>query len=64
MKNQLLIKDTEKYSGKYVAKKSYRHKNVISAGSDPVKVCKKAKEKGADEPVIFYVPEKESTHIY
>lgn len=64
MKNQVLIKDAEKYRGKYVAKKSFQHKSVISVGDDPVTVHGKAKEKGVDEPVIFYVPEKESIHIY
>jgi len=45
-------------------RRPFCHKNIISAGNDPLKVYKKAKENGADEPVIFYVPEKESTHIY
>ena len=64
MKEVVLLKDSERYEGKYVAKMSFISENVISSGDDPVKVYEEAKNKGIDEPVIFYVPKKDVAHIY
>jgi hypothetical protein len=64
MDANILINDGEKYGGQYVAIKSFTDKNVVSHGNDPVKVSNEAKEKGIDEPVIFYVPEKDVIQIY
>ncbi len=59
-----LIEHPEKYSGKYVAKKSFQDLAVISAGSDPQEVMKEAQQKGVKDPVVFYIPEKDLLHIY
>jgi len=64
MKPMLLINDCEKYSGKYVAKRSFQDLVVVSSGADPQEVVKEAKEKGVKDPVVFYVPEKDLVHIY
>ncbi|MBM4135624.1 MAG: succinyl-CoA synthetase subunit alpha [Nitrospira sp.] len=64
MPSNILIKDGDKYGGKYVATKSFKNKKVISFGTDPLKVFEEAKKKGAKDPVIFYVPEKDTVHIY
>ncbi len=64
MKASVLINDIEKYSGKYVATKSFLDKNVISSGKNPVKVYNAAKKKGINDPVIFYIPEKDVVQIY
>jgi hypothetical protein len=37
---------------------------VIAHGDDLVKVASEAKEKGAGDPVVFYVPEKDVAQIY
>ena len=60
----VLVNDIEKYSGKYVATRTFADKNVISFGDDPVKVFHDAKKAGANDPVVFYVPEKDTVHIY
>ena len=60
----LLVKDSEKYGGQYVATRSFTDKEVISCGNDPVKVFEEAKRKGVEEPVVFYVPEKDVLQIY
>ncbi len=60
----VLINNGKKYGGKYVAKKSFVDKKVISYGNDPVEVSKEAKKKGVNKPVIFYVPEKDLIQIY
>ena len=39
-------------------------KNVVSFGDDTVKVYNEAKKHGADDPVVFYVPEIDMVHIY
>jgi len=59
-----MVRDGEKYSGKYVATRSFKDKKVLSSGNDPMKVFNMAKKKGAKDPVIFYVPEKDMVHIY
>ena len=64
MKEIVLLKDSESYEGKYVAKMSFISENVISSGDDPVKVYEEAKNKGVAEPVIFYVPKRDVVHIY
>jgi len=43
-----LLNDTEKYSGEYVAIRSFTE----------------ARDLGVDEPVVFYVPEKDVIQIY
>lgn len=60
----ILVKDGKRYGGKYVATRSFKDKNVISAGSDPVKVIQEAKDKGAKDPVLIYIPIKGMIHIY
>lgn len=64
MENMFLINDYEKYSGKYVAKRSFKDLAVVSSGADPQEGMKEAKEKGIADPVVFYVPEKDLVHIY
>ena len=64
MKPNILVKDSKKYSGKYVATRTFKNKEVISHGSDPVKVFNEAQKKGIKNPVIFYVPKKNIAQIY
>ncbi len=64
MKANILIKNAARYSGKYVAIRSLKNKEVLSSGKDPVKVFERAKAKGARDPAIFYVPKKDLVHIY
>ncbi len=62
--NRILLKDSEKYGGKYVATKSFKDRKVVSYGSEPGKVFNEAKEKGVKEPVVFYVPKKGMVQIF
>jgi hypothetical protein len=64
MSQIVLLKEVEKYAGKYVAKKTFRDEDAITAGDDPVNVYNDAKKKGVDDPVIFYVPKKDVVNIY
>ncbi|MBE9503685.1 MAG: hypothetical protein IME96_05870 [Proteobacteria bacterium] len=64
MADNILIKDSEKYGGQYVATRSFKDKEVVCSGSDPAKVSNEAKNKGIDEPVVFYVPDKDTVYIY
>ncbi|OGW57934.1 MAG: hypothetical protein A3D21_00280 [Nitrospirae bacterium RIFCSPHIGHO2_02_FULL_42_12] len=64
MDTNILVKDIEKYEGKYVATKTFLDKDVICSGDDPVKVYNEAQNKGSDDPVIFYVPKRDVVHIY
>ncbi|MEW6667249.1 MAG: DUF5678 domain-containing protein [Thermodesulfobacteriota bacterium] len=60
----VLIKNSEKYSGLYVTTRSFRSKTVVTYGKDPVKTYKEAQKKGVKDPVLFFVPEKDMRHIY
>lgn len=64
MESNCLLKNSEQYTGKYVALDSYRDKTVVSSGGDPALVFKMAKDKGVKDPIIFFVPEREMVHIY
>jgi hypothetical protein len=64
MKDLVLVNDADKYYGKYVATRSFKNKRVISSGTDPLKVYKRAKRLGAKEPVIVYIPKKDEVLIY
>jgi hypothetical protein len=64
MEVNILLNDGERYGGKYVALRSFSEKDVISSGSDPREVSAEAKRSGAEDPVLFYVPERGMVHIY
>ncbi len=64
METVTLAKNIENYYGQYVATKSFTDKDVISHGLDPVKVYNEAKETGAMNPFIFFVPDKDVVQIY
>jgi len=64
MPTNIMVKNIEKYSGKYVATRSFKNKTAVCSGSDPSKVLDEAKKKGVRNPVVFYVPEKDMIHIY
>lgn len=64
MANNVLVKEAEKYSGLFVATLSFTSKDVISFGKDASSVFEDAKKKGADDPVVFFVPERDMVHIY
>lgn len=64
MANNVLVKDVEKYSGLFVATLSFTSKDVISSGKDVNSVLEDAKQKGANDPVVFFVPERDMVHIY
>lgn len=58
-----LIKNAQKYRGEFVATSTFNDRIVIAHGQDPQEVMKNAEEK-SDAPVIFFVPERDATHIY
>ena len=62
--NNVLLKDGNKYSGNYVAMKSFSDRVVINYGKDLQCVYKEAVRRGITDPVVFYVPEKNMVHIY
>ena len=64
MKTNILIKNGDKYQGKYVATKSIKSKTVISSGTNPLVVLKKARKKGAKHPLISYIPKDGMVHVY
>lgn len=53
-----------KYKGKYVALKSFAERIVVASGVDPQAVIARANKKGFDTPVLVFVPENSTTHVY
>ncbi|MFC1855640.1 DUF5678 domain-containing protein [Thermodesulfobacteriota bacterium] len=64
MKSILMLKDSKKHAGEYVATKSFSDNKIIAHGLNIATVHRDANEKGVDEPFIFFVPQKEMIHIY
>ena len=64
MSQLMLVNNGDKYSGQYVAVKSFSDRSVVSYGTQPVEVLKEAKDKGFAEPVLLFIPEKGMVHIY
>lgn len=62
MERILAIND--EYNGQYVALKSSEDDTVIAASEDPEDALNMAREKGVENPIIFYVPDKDMVHIY
>ena len=60
---QVLVSE-EGYEGKYVALRSMSDRTVIASGDDPKTVMKEAREQGADNPVVFFVPSHDITLVY
>ncbi len=60
----ILIKDGTKYGGLYIAKKTFQDQKVISSGDDPVSVLEEAKGKGAEDPVVIFIPKKGMVNVY
>lgn len=55
----------KRYRGKFIAVKEDKGKvKVISAGNNPQKVLKEAKEKGYREPIITRVPTKDTSYVF
>ncbi|MCL4322765.1 MAG: DUF5678 domain-containing protein [Deltaproteobacteria bacterium] len=60
---QTLIKNND-FAGKYVAMKSFEDSTVVGYGESPKEASDKAKEKGYKEPVIAFLPSKDTVQIY
>jgi hypothetical protein len=54
----------EGYEGKYVALRSVADRTVVASGDDPETVMQEARERGADHPVLFFVPGHDITLVY
>jgi hypothetical protein len=61
--NQVLVAG-KGYEGKYVALRSVIDRTVIASGEDPEAVMREAQERGAVNPVIFFVPSHDVTLVY
>jgi len=54
----------QNYGGKFVATGSFNDKTVVASGRDPTKVREAAIKQGHTSPVVFFIPNKNSIHIY
>jgi hypothetical protein len=60
----VLVNNSEKYGGKYVATRSFQDKDVVASGDTPVAVRDEAAKKGYLSPVIFFVPQPGAVSVY
>jgi len=60
----VLLRDGEKYSGQYVAMKSFADHEVITSGTKPEKVFREAKKQGFENPVMLFIPIKGTVNIF
>ena len=60
----VLIKDGKRYGGLFIAKKSFRDQKVITFGENPSEVLEEAKKKGAEDPVVMFVPKEGMVNVY
>ena len=60
---QVLAKG-KKYTGKYVALRSFANPQVVGCGETPAEARTQALRKGIKHPVIAFVPEKAMVQIY
>ena len=60
---QVLIKEN-KYNGRYVAIKDFGDSTVIADGNDPKEAYDKAIKQGYPNPVIVFIPAKDTVQIY
>ena len=63
MKSQVLCAN-KKYHGKHVALESFNSNTVVASGSDPVIVMSKARQKGYNDAVLVFIPEKDAVFVY
>jgi hypothetical protein len=59
-----VLLQTEEYSSKYVALKSFEDSTVVAHGTIPKEVMEEASSKGYPEAVIVFVPENDMAHVY
>ncbi len=64
MKKHVLVNNSSKYNGLFVATASFTDTHMQNSGDNPVEVLGQAKKNGIEEPVVFYVPRKDSTQVY
>ena len=58
-----LIENGQDYRGQFVATINFNDKTVIAHGVNPKKVMDQAQKKTAS-PVVFFVPQENTVHIY
>ena len=55
----------KKYKGKFIATNEDKGKvKVITVGNNPIKVLKKAKEKGYKKPIISRIPTENTSYVF
>ena len=55
---------SKKYSGQYVALKSFRDSTVVANGKTIKEAYKKAQKNGCQNPVVIFVPLKDTVFIH
>jgi len=59
-----LVPNDPKYFDKHVALASFSSRKIVAFGEDASQVIEEARNKGYNEPVLFYVPDPNVDQIY
>ena len=57
-------KAIKKYSGCFVAMPSFKDKTIIAYDKKPAKVYKESSKRGFKDPVVVFVPAKDTTYVF
>jgi hypothetical protein len=64
MANTALVNGSARYGGQFVTVKSFGSKTVVTHGKKAVDVMARAKKKGIEEPVLIFVPKKNTGYLF
>ncbi len=64
MQKPYVLSAEVKHLGHYAALESFTAEEIICYGDSPVDVVAEAKEKGCNDPVLIYIPEKDEVHFF
>ena len=64
MRNLALLKDGDKYRGKYVILNNFKERKVVCSSAKLSVALKRAGKEGMDRPVVVFVPKEDIAHIY
>jgi hypothetical protein len=64
MKSKPIVANGRRYMGKFVATDSFNDSRVIASGDSAAAARAKAVKKGHKAPVVVYVPDTKTIHLY
>lgn len=64
MENVVVLVDSNDYDGRWVALKSFEDRTVVGVGDDPGAALEEARSKGVQDPLLVFIDEPGTVHIF